>query len=241
MRSICVVLVLLWSYVGMAAEHHLLLCQNEPSAIKEAFKLRDKNAKNRVVYYFDDRQLRFHRDGVITRVRLEKKGKVKVDVKLRPLDLSTVPAKWRRHPDVSCEYDVYPKRKTASCALRRKISATEAQEILSSRQYHRFLSPVQRQFVREIKGKAYPWQTLQKFGPTKTQKWDSKRFPLTLEIVHLVNGLRLGELSTRTSKAGYEVGLVKMAQQKGLTICSQQTGKTARILASFLQRRVVLN
>jgi len=220
--------------VTFAAEHHLLLCGNPPEKVMQAFNVKPSTAKTQVSYYFDDRSYSFYKVGVITRLRLTKSSKARVDVKLRPLDLNKLPPKWRHHPDVSCEQDVYLDRLTGSCRMRREMSAKEAAKILKSGRYSELVSSEQRAFVADVRKKRLPWQTLAPYGPAKALKWESLRFPLTLEILSLKNGTNISELSLRKSSNSFESGLVEVARNRNLKICQQQKSKTWWVLNSRL-------
>ena len=222
---------------AFGAEHHLLLCDNKVSAVMKAFNVRPDDGSRKDVIYFDDMGLRLYKKGIVARLRFENDNKVKVDLKLRPVDPELIPENWRKHPDLKCEFDLTYHKRVGSCRLRRKISKGKALSIFKSKRYQNLFSKDQIDFLQDIKGERITWSRMVAFGPTQVQAWNSKRFPFSIEIIALQNKGLLAEISTRTSNpdSGFEKGLIRLAQTKNLKICKAQNSKTVRILAS-LQR-----
>lgn len=219
---------------GFSTEHHLLLCDRSPKVVMEAFGVKGSDSTPSSVIYFDDKERNFFANGIIIRARTSRhSSKVTVDLKLRPLEIKSLPKKWQKHQKIKCEYDAHPAKTVGSCRIKEEMSRKNFNEWTSAGEFSRILTDSQQEFAEDLSQKKIPWQHLSMIGPVRIDSWSASRFSFELEIVSLGSGRFLSEISTRSKDKKYQNGLVDLARKKNLNLCKKQDSKTERILRAF--------
>lgn len=199
-------------------------------------------------YFLDSDDRLLLRQNVILRVRSERKGVYSATVKVRPIDVSTIPDEMFSQDGFKCEIDgnVYGGASTA-CSLKVKLDASQVETALQSgANLWGLFNEAQKDFLDFARPNIAGKVAIRHFGPAKCRKWEFNSelaspklgMPLELVVEEWVVGSRvLMEFSTRITQDNLSPAVRSMFQYfdaHQFRFAEIQTSKTAFVLSSSL-------
>jgi hypothetical protein len=204
MRNAALILFMLLAWVSSAwsdsnpqdiTEVKISIAPRQLTRVKKALNITTAPVPQ-VIYYLDTKNQDLFKQGVVIRVRRTGEKKYLVVVKLRPVEQKHLP-NYAEFKEAVFDYDLTPKGKTISGALKNKITPAFFDDILKSRQKgSTLLTEQQKNFMRArlgtTSGKPLEVDIL---GPIQSQVWNSGSWKI--EQWTLPNGKKLDEVSKK--------------------------------------------
>jgi hypothetical protein len=195
----------------------------------------------RHVVFFDTRDLRLSRAGVVLRARRARKGGDSI-VKLRPVVPAELPRWLRRADGFRIELDAMPGTFVCSGSLKQRVSNADVKEVFQGkRAIRKLFSREQRAFYAEHAPTGLGLDELTPFGPINVAK---TKFELdkaigrdaVAELWFYPDGTRILELSvkcTPTDAFRMAVATRTALSRHGITLSGEQQTKTRKALQYF--------
>jgi hypothetical protein len=211
---------------------HLTLCAPTTQTLRK-FDLNESDAKSREVWFFDTKNLDLFEQGLNIRARQkEDADKAEITVKLRPIDSANIADSWFENSDFKCETDDFGATSQGACSLNAKIKGSDFSDQLKAPDLRDLLSDSQEKFISESLAVNFSRKDVLALGPVADQVWDFKnpRFPngVSLEFWNVKGMTSMIELKSSTdakSASSIHAALVSLAQENGLALCADQSGK----------------
>jgi hypothetical protein len=193
------------------------------------------------VFFFDTRNLKLSRAGIVLRARRMRKGGDSI-VKLRPLNPTDISGKLRRSSSFNIEIDAMPGAYVCSGSLKSKADNSEIQDASMGRHpIRKLFSSEQRSLYKEHAPKGLDLDEVVALGPINVAKLKFapralKNRIMAAELWFYPDGSRILELSTRCTTDQTIQVLAETRSfltDRGIRITDEQETKTHRALDYF--------
>jgi hypothetical protein len=193
-----------------------------------------KEARSQV-YFFDTDNLSLLQQGVILRVRQGARNDLTVKVRLPDGDKRINSSKLREH--FGCQIDRTGAEANTSFAVGRKYKPNAV--AVTGKELFKALSPHQQKLLKEAQA-SINWSSVRRIADINSTTWEStsqSQFPrLTLEYWEWSAGSTL-ELSIKVAPDQSDsklADLLKIVNEKGLSLSAEQRTKTSMVLKSLM-------
>lgn len=201
--------------------------------------------ERRTLYFYDTKDLVLYQRGLVVRSRVMQGGSDDSTVKLRPVDLSSDGAGWRKLDGLRIELDVVGNRRIVSAKLEGKPDPGEIEAVEAGRRSVASLfSGTQENLVNAFAPKSVTLRKLEVLGPVDVRKWELenlKGFPhkLCVEEWSLPDASRFLELSFKVFPDGAsnaESAFSDLLTGLGIDSAGDQVPRAPRVLEFFADR-----
>ena len=160
--------------------------KNLKAALK-LFGLKDADAEERIVYFFDTPKLELFRSGVIVRARRVPGGSHDSTIKIRPVVPKDMAAKWQNNKGFKLEADAGEKGVVLSASLSRAVGKGVIKRVVAERsELGAVFDKDQELFLAEMCRIRYRLDKLEILGPIAALWWKVQHpglpFPMTAEL-----------------------------------------------------------
>ncbi len=160
--------------------------KNLKAALK-LFGLKDSDAEERIVYFFDTPKLELFRSGVIVRARRVPGSDHDSTIKVRPVVPKDVAAKWQNNKGFKLEADAGEKGVVLSASLSRAVGKGVIKRIVAEKsELGAVFDKDQELFLAEMCRIRYRLDKLEVLGPIAALWWKVQHpglpFPMTAEL-----------------------------------------------------------
>jgi hypothetical protein len=210
----------------------------------DALGLDPLDAQIRQVFFFDTRELKLNRAGVVARARrIQGKAHDSV-VKLRPVVPDELPDELRRSADFVVEVDAMPSGYVCSGTLKRKLYPGRVERAVRGKlAVHKLFSKQQRAFFESHAPKGLELDHLAVLGPIFVLKLKSAPTGIDRKLVAEMwlypDGARILELSTKCAPPEMfdtAVEARSFLSKRGVDLSGDQQTKTNAALRFFSRR-----
>jgi hypothetical protein len=198
-------------------------------------------AEVRELYFFDTPELALFEQGLILRARLIQDDDDDSTVKIRPVDPTAIPDKWRTVEGFKLEEDLVGSKVVCSASLTTVQKPGEVRDVFEgSRPIAKLFSSDQEEFLAAHTPVNPDFATLRVLGPISVLRWKLEHpdLPdeLTAEEWRLPNKTDLLELSIKVTPAEEQAALERFStflQGLELSTEGEQQAKTRKALEFF--------
>ena len=199
------------------------------------------DAEIRQVYFFDTPELALNHQGVVVRARRIQRRDDDSVVKLRPVVPDDLPSDVRTSKNLAVEVDAMPGGYVCSAALRRRVGATDIQDVAAgTKPISTLYSKEQRRFFVANTTGDIELDDLSVLGPITILKLKFRPKNLgrrmVAELWHYPDGSQILELSTKCAPAeAFQVAAESRAYLigRGVDLSGDQQTKTRTALEYF--------
>ena len=225
-------------------EFKLTVLPEEEPGIQHELRQTGVRPAPRKVYFYDTPQLALAGRDVYLRARVTDGDDDDSTVKLRPLPLPDVPARWRDNADVRIELDVVGDRRVASAKLDGKPDRGEIEQVeRGARTVSRLFGKAQEAIIADALPPGVSLDDLAVLGPVDARKWElpPAAFPydLAVEEWSLPDATHFTELSFKVEPDGAadaHQAFHALLDRLGVDRAGDQDPKTPRVLRFFAER-----
>ncbi len=166
------------------------------------YNLTTDNDQERHIYFFDTPNLELFHSGVVLRARRIFGGDHDSTVKLRPVDPSKVPAKWKKFPGFKIEADASENGVVKSASLTMPVAKGVIRRVAEGKLgVAALLTDDQRQFLVEMAKLELDVARLLTMGPMQAKRWKfsdaALPWPITAELWQRDDGELILEASIK--------------------------------------------
>ena len=185
-------------------EFKVTVLPGEEANVRAELRRAGVNPARRKVYFYDTPQLALFARDLVLRARVTDGDDDDSTVKLRPLPLPEIPARWRAIDDVRIELDVVADRQVASAKLDGAPDRGEIEQVeRGARELTKLLTKTQEALVEGALPSGTSLHELAVFGPVDARKWELSpetfRYKLCVEEWSLPDGTHFVELSFKAA------------------------------------------
>lgn len=187
--------------------------------------------KNIVIQVIDEVESPLNQQGIYLRLRKYFDGSFDTSIKLRPFDLSKIPAEWFNRPGFKCETNITINNEIASCSLKAKFNKHVSYDNLMEN-----FSPLQQKFLSSFKNLNMDMLDLRASKEVQAYKtiYNHPDFTKELEVESWImpSGKKYLEISTKTNSQGLEVfqKLLDLIESQNITIVKNPESRLRNLL-----------
>ena len=198
----------------------------------------------RKVYFYDTPALALFAEDLVLRARITEGDDDDSTVKLRPLPLPDIPARWRTTDDVRIELDVVGSKQVPSAKLDGEPEQGEIEQVeQQALKLSKLFSKAQEAIIEDAQPSGTALDDLAVLGPVMARKWElpPEAFPhkLSVEEWSLPDGTHFVELSFKVEPdeaASAEQAFHSLLDRLGIGHDGDPEPKTPRVLRFFAER-----
>jgi hypothetical protein len=225
-------------------EFKVTVLPEEEPAIQHELRLTGVRPARRKVYFYDTPELALAGRDLYLRARVTDGDDDDSTVKLRPLPLPDVPARWRAAADVRIELDVVGDRRVPSAKLDGTPDRGEIEQVeRGARAVGKLFGKAQEAVIADALPAGVAVDDLAVLGPVNACKWElpPAAFPydLAVEEWSLPDATHFTELSFKVEPDGAadaQQAFHALLDRLGVDPAGDQEPKTPRVLRIFAAR-----
>jgi hypothetical protein len=187
---------------AQAVEFKATIPEKQIKAAIQLLRLRNKDAEERFIYFYDKPNLSLFAAGVIMRARRIPGGQHDSTVKFRPVKEADISAKWRKCLGFKLETDLSEKGAVQSASMTIKVKKGLIKSVdTGETAVGKLFTDTQEKFLGAVGGKKMEFSGIAVLGPIRAQRWvlDVPALPwkLTVELWSRDDGERVLEGSIK--------------------------------------------